>query len=242
MAGSYYIALSGMRARLEALDRLASDIANVSTAGYKAERATTAQSDRGDFGASLQAAIDVGGGPTRIDLRAGAIAPTGRDLDVAIDGPGMFAIDTPSGTRYTRDGRFVRRADGVLTTASGMTVEGANGAPISLGRIAGPVRIDADGTVRSNGVSAGRLNIVEFENPGALIREGTDQFRSDDEDPGPAVESAIRGGALEQSNVSIVDRIAELTSVSRNFENMQKALSTLANDIDLRAITELGRR
>ena len=241
MAGSYYIALSGMRARLDALDRLASDIANVSTAGYKAERATTAQSDREDFSASLQAAIDVANGPTRIDLRAGAIAATGRDLDVAIDGPGMFAVDTPAGVRYTRDGRFVRRADGVLATASGMAVEGEGGGPITLGK--DPVHVDGDGNVRSSsGVSIGRLKVVEFDNPGALIREGTDTFRSDNEEPKPAVDSAVRPGALEQSNVSVVDRIAELTTVSRNFETMQRALSILANDVDLRAITELGRR
>jgi flagellar basal body rod protein FlgG len=241
MAGSYYIALSGLRARLDALDRLASDIANVSTAGYKAERATTAQSDRGDFGASLQAAIDVGNGPTRIDLRAGAIAPTGRDLDVAIDGPGMFVVDTPAGTRYTRDGRFVRRADGVLATASGMAVESDGGGPLTLGK-SGLVQIEADGTVRNGGVSIGRLKVVEFDDPGALIREGTDQFRSETQVPNPAIDSAVRPGALEQSNVSVVDRIAELTSVTRGFETMQKALSILANDVDLRAISELGRR
>ncbi len=118
MAGSYYIALSGMHARLEALDRLATDLANVSTVGYKAGRTTTTQADRDDFGVSLQAAIDVTDGPTHIDSRAGVIASTGRDLDVAVDGPGMFAIDTPAGTRYTHDGRFVRRADGILATAS----------------------------------------------------------------------------------------------------------------------------
>ena len=52
----------------------------------------------------------------------------------------------------------------------------------------------------------------------------------------------MRAGALEQSNVSVVDRIAELTGVSRSFESMQKALQTMSNDIDGRAITELGRR
>ena len=241
MAGGYYIALSGMRARLEALDRLAADIANVGTAGYKSERATTAQADRADFGASLQAAIDVGDGPSRVDHRAGALAPTGRDLDVAIDGPGMFAIETPSGTRYTRDGRFVRRPDGALATAKGMAVLNDVGKPLMIGKT-GLARIDADGTARNDGVSVGQLKIVEFKNPEALVREGTDQFRSDREAGTPAVDSIIQPASLELSNVSVVDRIAELTNVSRNFENMQKALSMLANDIDLRAITELGRR
>lgn len=241
MAGGYYIALSGMRARLDALDRLASDIANVSSAGYKAERATTAQSDRGDFGASLQAAIDVAYGPVRLDLRAGAIAPTGRDLDVAVDGPGMFEVNTPAGVRYTRNGQFVRRADGVLATASGMAVNGDDGKPLTVGA-GGPVQIDADGTLRSGGAAIGRLKIVEFSNPEALSREGANLFRSGNQAPTPAVASVVRSGSLEQSNVSVVDRIVELTNVSRNFETTQRALSILANDIDLRAITELGRR
>jgi len=240
MAGGYYVALSGMRVRLDALDRLAADIANVSTAGYKAERATTAESDRQDFGDALQTAIDVAGGSTRVDLRAGAIAPTGRDLDVAIDGPGMFVVETAAGRRYTRDGRLMRRPDGAVATPAGDALESDRGGPIIIGQ--GPVRIDADGTVRSNGAVAGRIQVVEFEKPEALVREGSFLFRSDNEVPTPAAESAVRAGALEQSNASLVDRIAELASVSRNFETMQRALSILSNDVDLRAITELGRR
>ena len=73
-------------------------------------------------------------------------------------------------------------------------------------------------------------------------RWGPDQFRSDDEEPHPALVSAVRPGALEQSNVSVMERLAELTNVSRNFGTMERALSLLANDVDLRAITELGRR
>jgi flagellar basal body rod protein FlgG len=239
MSGAYYLALGGMRARLGALDRLASDIANVSTAGYKAERATTAQASRTDFDSSLAAAIDVGEGTTRIDFRAGAIAPTGRDLDAAIDGPGFFSVDTPSGERFTRDGRFVRRTDGVLTTVEGYPVLGASG-PIKLGN--GPVTIDADGTLRSGAAIAGRLKVVEFDDTAALSRDNTFLFKGDGVAPHPAAHSAVRTGALEQSNVSVVDRIAELTGVSRSFESMQRALSTMSNDIDGRAITELGRR
>jgi len=241
MAGSYYIALSGMHARLEALDRLATDLANVSTTGYKAGRTTTTQADRDGFGVSLQAAIDVTNGPTHIDSRPGAITATGRDLDVAVDGPGLFAIDTPGGTRYTHDGRFVRRADGMLATAGGLTVQSDTGMPLAVG-LDGPVRVETDGTVRSAGVAIGKLKVVEFNNPGVLVREGPDQFRSDDEEPHPALVSAVRPGALEQSNVSVMERLAELTNVSRNFGTMERALSLLANDVDLRAITELGRR
>lgn len=240
MAGSYYIALSGMRARLDALDRLATDLANASSVAYKSERGTTAQADRGGFGAVLQAAVDVADGPTRVDFRTGEISPTGRDLDAAVDGPGMFAVDTPSGIRYTRNGQFLRSVEGVLTTSAGMPLESEDGGPITLGR--GAVQFSGDGTVRSGGIVVGKLKVVEFEKPGALVRAGGDLFRSDEPAPRSATESVVRAGALEQSNVSVVERIAELTNVSRNFQSMERALSTLANDIDLRAITELGRR
>ena len=55
-------------------------------------------------------------------------------------------------------------------------------------------------------------------------------------------QSEVRAGVLEQSNVSVVERMAELTTVSRSFGTMERALSLLANDVDLKAITELGRR
>jgi flagellar basal body rod protein FlgG len=229
-----------MRARLSELDRLSADIANAVTAGYKAERATTAQSDRPDFGAALTAAIDVTEGPTRVDMRSGSIVPTGRDLDLAVDGPGFFVVDTNGGERYTRDGRFVRRADGVLATASGQAVLG-DGGNITLGK--GLVQIDADGTVRSGGAVTGRLRVVEFDDPKGLTRESTSLLRADNNaSPGPAEISEVRSGALEQSNVSVVDRIAELTGVSRSFESLQRALSTLSNEVDGKAIAELGRR
>ena len=240
MAGGYYIALSGMRARLDALDRVASDIANVDTAGYKAERATTVQADRPRFDNALQAAIDVGDGPARPDLREGAIASTGRDLDLAIDGPGLFAVDTPAGERYTRDGRFIRRADGVLTTAAGNAVESAAGGPLTLPN--GPVQIDSDASVRVGGSVVGRVKVVEFDAPHALVRQNAQLFRADSQTPKAATASPVRAGSLEQSNVSVVERLTELTSVTRSFETLQRALSTMVNDIDGRAITELGRR
>ena len=239
MAGSYYIALSGMRARLEALDRLSTDLANASTIGYKAERGTTAEAARANFTDALASAIDVANGPNRTDFHAGEIATTGRELDAAIDGPGMFSVKTPSGTRYSRRGQFLRGPDGTLVTAAGMQLEGVDGQPIKLGP--GSVDFLDDGSVKQDGEVVGRLKIVEFTNPALIRRQGTDLFASD-ETPRPAQASAVRAGALEQSNVSVVERMSELTSVARSFGSMEKALSTLANDIDSRAITELGKR
>src|SRR5215813_6864277 len=104
MAGGAYVALSGLRTRIDQLDRLAADIANVNTAGYKGERVTTTRVDRPDFGSVLQTAVDVAAAPGTLDMRDGSFMPTRRDLDFALQGTGFFAVTTPAGTRYTRNG------------------------------------------------------------------------------------------------------------------------------------------
>src|SRR5215510_8129865 len=101
MSGSAYIALSGLRARVDDLDRLADDIANIGTAGYKGQREARAAAERAVFDDTLQTAIDTTYGGQRLDTTSGAFAMTGRDLDVAIDGDGFFVLDTPGGPRYT---------------------------------------------------------------------------------------------------------------------------------------------
>lgn len=239
MAGGIYVALSGMRTRSEQLDRLAADIANASTAGYKAERSGAAAVNR-PFAAVLDSAVDTAPLPGRIDFRAGVIAGTGRDLDVALDGRGFFTVDTPAGPRYTRNGHFEKRADGTLVTGDGMPVIGDKG-PIKLGT--GPVAILADGTVTAGGVAAGKLQVVDFDDYRGLGREDGGRFRASlGMTPKPVAQGFVRGGALEQANVSVVERMASLSEVSRGFEALQRGVTLMANDIDARAISELGRR
>lgn len=238
MAGSQYIALSGMRSRLDQLDRLAADIANVGTAGYKSERAADAQADRPQFTAVLQSAIDVTTGERRLDVTPGTLAPTGRDLDFAVDGAGFFVIETPAGPRYTRNGHFSRGTDGTLTTDDGSPVMGASG-PIRLGT--GEIAVDLDGTIRTGGTVAGKLKIVTFDNPAGLAAESGAKLRADSATPRDVTDPKVHSGSLEQSNVLLVDRVAQLTGVTRSFEALQKAMSLMMNDIDGRAIDQLGR-
>lgn len=241
MAGGAYTALSGLRSRIDQLDRLASDLANVGTAGYKAERLTTVAAERPDFGAVLQSAIDVAPGPGRIDLRSGPLMPTGRDLDFAIEGRGFFVVDTPAGPRYTRNGQFARSADGTLMTADGLPVLGESGAPIQLSD--GEVKVTPDGTLRAGGVVAGRLRVVDFASYLGLAREEAGRFRAPEGLAASDQEGhQVRGATLEQSNVSLVERIAQLTEVTRGFEALQRGLTILMNDVDGRAISEFGRR
>lgn len=239
MAGGAYAALSGMRQRLDQLDRLASDLANVSTAGYKAERAATYAAERERFTAALDSAVDVAAGSRRTDFRGGAVAATGRDLDAAIDGAGFFVIDTPAGPRYTRNGSFSRGPDGRLVTADGDPVRGEDG-PITLGREA--ARIDEDGAIRSGGAVAGRLRVVTFGSEADLVRESGGRFRAVTGAQPIPTETRVVGGSLESSNVSAVDRMVALTEITRGFEALQRGLSVLMNEVDARAISELTRR
>lgn len=240
MAGGIYTALSGMQARLDQLDRLASDIANVGTAGYKSERTSTIAAERPSFQRTLESAIDVATGPGRLDFRSGAIVSTGRDLDLALEGRGFFVVSTPQGERYTRNGQFDRRSDGTLTTADGMVVQGVDG-PIALAK--GDIAVESDGTVRAGETIAGRLKVVDVGDYSSLVREDAGRFRVP---PGGAVTAApgvgVKGGALEQSNVSVAERMTQLIEVRRTFEALQRGLSMLANDIDQRAINEFGKR
>ena len=240
MSGSHYIALSGLRTRLDQLDRLAADIANVGTSGYKGERASRSAAERPDFPDVLRTAIDTTEGARRLDLSAGALSMTGRALDVAIDGDGFFVLDTPAGPRYTRNGHFTIGPDRRLVTEDGATVRGTDG-PITLAD-GESVRVEENGTIWAGGTVAGRLAVVDFPDPAALVRESGAQLNAAGQTAAPVAAPVVRGGSLEQSNVSVSDRIAELTTVSRGFEAMQKAMSVLMNDVDGRAIEYLGRR
>jgi flagellar basal body rod protein FlgG len=240
VAGDAYIALSGLRTRAEQLERLAADIANAGTAGYKAERAATEAAERPSFADALESAIDVTPGVVRVDFRPGTLGPTGRDLDLAIEGRGFFVVETPAGLRYTRNGHFERRSDGALTTTEGFPVHGDAG-PLRLGT--GPISVDDGGTVSAGSTAAGRLRIVDFDDRTVLGREEAARFRAPDGvNPAAVAAPRIRTGSLEGSNVSVVERMANLTEVTRNFEALQRAVSLVMNDIDGRVISEVGRR
>lgn len=239
MPGSQYIALSGLRAKADQLDRLASDIANIGTAGYKAERQARASAERPVFNDALQTAIDTTSGGTKLDMANGALAPTGRPLDVALDGEGFFVVNTTAGDRYTRNGHFTRNTAGQLATEDGSLVQGESG-PITLGQ--GEVKVAQDGSVTAGDLPVGKLKVVTFADPSRLSLDGTTLLRADGQPPQAVATPNVRSGSLEQSNVSVSSRLAELTTVSRGFEALQKTLSLLLNDVDGKAIEQLGRR
>lgn len=241
MPGGQYVALSALRTRLQQLDELAENLANVGTHGYRGGRTIQRAADREEFNGILQSAVDTSSGATRIDSASGTMATTNRALDVAIEGEGFFALETAQGMQYTRNGHFQRSEDGTLITPDGAIVQGADG-PITLG--AGEARIDGEGRVWSGAAMVGRLSVVRFADPGALQRATGARLTAGNQTPEPLdVEDVhVRPESLEESNVATAEGLARLTSVSRSFEALQRSIGMLLNDVDGRFIDQMGRR
>lgn len=239
MSGGQYIALSALRTRLQQLDQLADDLSNVNTSGYRGARTIQEAVARQEFGGALISAVDTAMGETRMDMQKGTIEPTGRDLDIAIENEGFFQVETPTGMEYTRNGHFARAIDGTLVTSDGAIVQGVDGT-ITLGK--GDARIDANGNVFSGAANVGKVLVVSFKDPGALARGTGARLLAGDQEATPVDDPTFRPASLEASNVAMSEGLARLTNVSRNFEALQRAISTLLNDVDGRFIDNMARR
>ena len=220
---------SALEARMKIVDIITNNLANANTTGFKR-----------DFGHILQneTGFDVG---TRIDLSTGDVALTGNELDVAINGPGFFTIQTPNGIRYTRNGSFNLDSGGQLVTKDGMPVLNTSGNPINVGH--GKVAIQDSGIVTVDGNEAATLKIVNFNDPGKLQKEGLYKLVWNGTPDGvqDVSEPNLKSGALERSNVNAVDEMVHLMSAYREFEAVQRTLKTLMTDMNSKLVQELGK-
>ncbi|MBM3289566.1 MAG: flagellar basal-body rod protein FlgF, partial [Candidatus Hydrogenedentes bacterium] len=157
--------------------------------------------------------------------------------NVALEGPGFFAVDTPAGERFTRNGAFTINAEGQLTTSDGHTVLSDGGAIDAGG---GNVEFDKDGTVLVNNAPAGRLRIVEFEDPRLLERYGQGLFApAGDAEPRPAETTTVVPGGLEASNVQVPFEMAQMTLGMRMYNANQKVINSVDETVG-RLINEVG--
>lgn len=240
MDQSLLTAAAGLRARLEALELVANNVANVSTAGFKADREfynlfVAAEAEANAAGDLTWMPVVEG---SAIDFRQGVLARTGAPLDLALEGPGFFAVAGPQGTLYTRNGSFRRSRDGRLATVEGYAVLGDSKRPIDLP--AGEIKVSEDGTVWAAQQAVGRLQLVEFANKGALGKVGHSYFRGAPA-PGAAGRTAVAQGQLESANVNPAEAAVRLIEVSRGFEMLTRAVSLVANEMNRRAIEEIPR-
>jgi len=253
-----YTAASGALVAQSAVDTIANNLANVNTTGFKRAvlqvqaqpqinlyRIQTDPSAPGTSGVPSQVAIgSLGSGAqiydTPADFAQGVIASTGNDLDVALSGPGFFAVrNAANAVRYTRDGAFVRSATGTLTNANGDAVLDAGGNPITL-PASGAITIGTDGTISVGGQTYDRLGITEFANAANLRPEGANNFIDAGAGARAATNTSALQGSLEKSNADVVRSMVDLIANERWFDANQKSIQT-QDDAVAQAVQTVGR-
>jgi flagellar basal-body rod protein FlgF/flagellar basal-body rod protein FlgG len=243
MDSGYYAACAGLRARTQALDLMASNLANTQTSGYRSQ-STVFKSLLAAQNPSrlppLNRAVNEFGvlGNSVLDLAPGVLEHTGGALDLAVEGPGFFAVQAGTGVLYTRNGGFRVSARGQLVTADGNSVLGNQG-PLQLP--SGNVAIGPDGTVSVNGASAGKLRLAEFAPGTSLQAEGGSYYSAPAGTDRAGTVSSVRQGMLESSNVNAVTAAVGLISVQREAEMLQRALSLFHSELQRIAAHDLPR-
>lgn len=234
-------AASGLRARMEALDVLGNNIANAATDGYKGDR----ELYNLHFGKATRylntpVALPVIEGQWT-DFSQGLLQTTENPFDFALRGEGFFAVNGPSGPLYTRNGSFRLSKTGTLETPDGYTVRlaGEEDRPL-LVEGNDPIEISTEGEVRQAGQLLGRLEIVRFDDPKALVKHGGTFFQAVDGTKPVASDAEVLQGKVEASNVSSAESAVRIVSVMRQFEMLQKAIS-LAGDMDRQVINEVAK-
>lgn len=221
---------AGMRARLDALDLLANNIANSSTTGYKA--------DREFYGVyrSAEALLQSGNRATSLpsidarwtDFSPGTLRDTGSPADLALSGRGFFAVEGSSGPLYTRNGHFQISPSGELVNTEGYRVRLAEGHALKL-QSDRTFEVAADGAISQMGQVLGHIQVVTFENPERLEKAAGTYFRNTTgAAPATSEDTQVHQGRLEDSNVNPADGAIRLVSIMRQFEALQKALHIMS--------------
>ena len=234
------LAASGLRARMESLDLLANNIANASTGGYKADREfyslyVAPEAEDNDSAAAMPVIER-----QWIDLSQGSVHPTGNSLDLALSGKGFFTVQGPGGPLYTRNGNFHLAPDGKLMAPDGYPAQSVKGTTLTVAA-SQPVEVLDDGTVRQGGNEIGQLAIVDFADPAALAKQGSNYFVADPAaKPAAASGTSVEQGKLEDSNTGTAEGAVRLVAVMRQFEMMQKAI-LIGSDMSKQAIEQVAK-
>ena len=250
MENALLIGLSRQTALERQLDAVANNIANVNTAGYKADNTlfeeylnTPAHED--NFVASDRRVSFVQDRGTFRDMSQGAVEQTSNPLDVAISGAAFLAVQTPGGERYTRDGNLQINNQGQLVTAAGNPVLGTGG-PIVFQQTDHDINITADGTitvVEGNGRTdsiRGTLRLVSFTNAQQMLKEGFNLYAAGEGGaPQADTKSTVQQGFIEKSNVNSVVEMSRMMEVSRAYTSIS-TLMQQQSELQKNAIQQLA--
>jgi len=211
-----------MQLQMRRLDSISSNLANLGVSGYKrvgdASRSFEVQGPHGRvWGQQADRSVD---------FAQGSLERTGRHLDLALQGPGFFAVEAPEGERYTRDGEFQLTPDGNLVTTQGWPVAW----DVRDGLIdptAEPLAIDADGNVRQGLNEIGRLRVVDFEDQQALLPGGRGTWRAPAGLAEATAEGAVHQDALEESNATAVSEMVAMVETQRQFDVLSRTVAAI---------------
>lgn len=220
-----YSTAAAMHGAQRQLDVLANNLANVGTAGYKRDELAFGQTlevrlrANGGSGADLGTiSLGTAGESAYVAMEIGPIMETSSPYDFAINQKkGMFAVQTPQGLRYTRNGSFELGADGTLLTRDKYPVLDAGGNPIQIPL--GSLNVQDDGTLMVDGRTIGNLAIFD----GHFIKQGEGLYTGSQ--TSPIEEPSFRWKALESSNVNAVASMVEMIQLQRRFDLAQRSIS-----------------
>ena len=243
MDNALVLSLSNQMVMRRNMEVVANNIANMNTTGFKRESAVFQE-----HVVRIDRQTDMGSRKTPIsfvrdtlavhDMSDGPMVPTGSKFDVAINGPGFFAVSTPEGERFTRNGNFGLDDTGRLVTTSGHPVLDDGGAEIVFSPQETGITIGRDGTISTDQGVRGRLQVVDFANPQQLEAVGDSLWKTD-EAPLPSEASSVVQGMLEQSNVQPVVEMTRMIETMRSYQSSSELMNA-NEELSRKAIQRLG--
>ena len=171
-------------------------------------------------------------------FQQGELQATQNPLDLAIEGEGFFKVKTPQGIRYTRSGHFRLDREGILVQDSGYPVLGRAGEINLRGK---QFSVDKDGTVLVDGASRDKIALVTFADLKGLKKEGQSLFKLESEQEEKGVSQAqVHQGALELSNINIMEEMVRMIDALRSFEACHKIVQ-VQDEMDAKAVNDLAK-
>jgi flagellar basal-body rod protein FlgG len=252
MIRSLWIAKTGLDAQQTQLDVISNNLANVSTTGFKRQRAVfedllyqtlrqpgAASSQQTTIPSGLMLGVGVRPIATEHIFTQGTLQNTGNALDIAINGQGFFQIQMPDGTlAYTRDGSFQKDSTGQIVTASGYPLSPA----ITIPSNAVSMTISRDGIVSilqagtTTPTQIGNIQLASFVNQGGLQSVGENLFvetassgTPTPNTPGSNGTGLLNQGYVETSNVNVAEELVTMIQTQRAYELNSKAIQTSDN-------------
>ena len=223
MQTSLNVALSAQMSLQKRLETIANNVANASTAGFRAEEVKfeTLLSNASSTPVAFASA-----GQSYLSRASGELVRTDNLFDVAVQGDAWLGIQTPAGSVYTRDGRMKMTPTGELQTLNGYPLLDAGNSPILLDPNGGPPRISHDGAITQNNRAIGAIGLFKIDDKASLKRFDNSGVIPD-RPATPAVEFSkigVQQGFMERANVNPVLEMSKLIMVSRTFDAVSSSL------------------